>query len=94
MIFKIDEEEYKRSVDYEVLQECINLEASHHTAELYKVWENSEQGRMHIDARKALIKLRDSLNPYDESTVINAWIVLDALKTKYTQAANLAKTVA
>ena len=88
MVFSIDSEEYKRGLKYEVIIECITMEMAYHSAHRYEAGRDTEHGRIHFEAMKALKKLRDSLNPRDESTVRNAWLTLDAMRASRMKTVN------
>ena len=72
-------------MDYEVLIECIMMEVAWHSARFDEAGDDTEQGRLHSNAITALVKLRKSLNPRDESTVKRAWITLEAMEAERKQ---------
>jgi hypothetical protein len=82
MVFKIDEEKYRRSLDYEVLQECITCEMACRNRLRYEVGKDTEQGRIHFDAMTALIKLEKSIDIDDENTVKAAWSTLRVMRAE------------
>lgn len=83
MVFSRDEEKYRRGLKYEVLDECITIEIAWHNARLDKAGDDSEQGRKHFAAIKALVNLSESLHVDDES-IERGWLVLNEMKAKRT----------
>ena len=76
----LDSEEYKLGLEYEVLSESINLEIAHHSELMHEIGAGCDEAQAHRDEIIALVKLRNSVRVRDESTIKNAWLVLDAMK--------------
>ena len=85
---------YRRSLDYEVLSECITCEMAYHGARLHEFGDDTEHGDLHSKAMTALIKLEKSVNPDDENTVKSAWNVLRAIRAERKAAAAVAQPIA
>ena len=94
MIFEVDEEKYRRSLDYEVLSECITCEMAYRNRLRYEAGKDTEQGRLHFEAMKALKKLDNSVNIDDENTVKSAWNVLRAMRAERKAAEAIVQPVA
>ena len=89
MNLSINSEKYKRGLEYEVLDECISIEMAYHGARLHEAGDDSEQGRLHLKAIKALKELSDSIDLDDKSTIEGAWFTLDAMKAERKPTINL-----
>jgi len=76
----IDSEEWKRGLEYEVLHECIIMEIAFHGAKLDEAGDDTEQGRVHFNAMKALIEMDKTIYYRDESTIRRGWIALRAME--------------
>jgi len=90
--FASDPEQYRRSLDYEVLSECITCEIACRNRLRYEAGKNTEQWRLHSEAMTALVKLDNDIVFDDESTVKAVWRTLRAMRAERKEAAKTCPT--
>jgi len=86
--FASDPERHKRSLNYEVFCECINIEMAERNALLHEAGHDADQGRLHFEAMNDLWELRDSVHGNDENAVAEGWRVLRAMKAEREKTVN------